>query len=265
MGRKKLIKAAAVQINSVYGSANENLKKGVGMVKEAAANGAELICLPELWNTGYVLNKEFLNKLAEPPEGKTISLFRRLSAELNVVLIIPFAERGEDSSYYISAAVIDKDGSLKGVHRKSLLWGREKEAFQPGKNEYTVYNTSVGRVGVLICYDAEFPEPARILALKSAEIITVPSVWSTKAERRWDIQLPARALDNQVYILGVNASGENLCGKSKVINPFGKIIGESPRSEEHILYGGINKDEIKQAREEIPYLKDYHLISKKHE
>lgn len=145
------------------------------------------------------------------------------------------------------------------------MWGDEKEAFRPGEKEYTVYVTSVGRVGVLICYDAEFPEPARILALKNAEIIAVPSVWSTKAERRWDIQLPARALDNQVYVLGVNASGKNLCGKSKLISPFGKITGEAPRSEEHILYGKINKEEIKQAREEIPYLKDYQLIAEKHE
>ncbi len=96
---------------------------------------------------------------------------------------------------YNSTIIINERGEICGNHRKYYLWGEEKLCFKKG-NSFSVYDTSIGRVGILTCYDAEFPVPSRILALKGAEIIFVPSVWSFTAEPRWDIQLPARALDN---------------------------------------------------------------------
>lgn len=109
----------------------------------------------------------------------------------------------------------------------------------------------------MICYDIEFPEPARILALKGAELIFVPSVWSFQAEKRWDIQLPARALDNTVFIFGVNTYGNNACGKSKLIDPNGSILLEAPKDSEKILYQDIDFEQILKTRKKIPYLSEF--------
>ena len=120
-------------------------------------------------------------------------------------MVVPFAERA-NHRLYIAAAVIEQNGALIGVYRKYFLWGREKHIFTPGEREYPVFQTSVGKLGVLICYDAEFPEPSRLISLQQADLIVVPAVWSVQAERRWDIQLPARALDNTVFVMGVTQS-----------------------------------------------------------
>lgn len=259
------MKVAAIQMRSKKAYVEENRARAVKYVKEAAANGATLISLPELWVTGYGIDTDMAMRLSERTNGPTVTMFQQLAKELNVVLIVPFPEREVDDEQtdftntpiYISAAVIDADGSLCGVYRKSMLWGEEKGPFQPGVKEYDVFQTSAGTVGVLICYDIEFPEPARLLALQGANLLIVPSVWSIKAEHRWDIQLPARALDNSVYVLGVNTIGEGACGKSKFVNPEGVVVDEASPHEEEIVYGVVELEMLQSVREEIPYLLDY--------
>lgn len=250
------VTVAAIQMKSAMGELLKNLAKAEHMVRQAAASGAELIALPELWNTGYHLERDDFQRLAEQVEGTTVTQFRNLAAELQTVLIVPFAEKGE-TAVYNSVAVIDATGRLSGVVRKTHLWGKEKLSFEPGDMEFPVFHTAVGKVGVLICYDAEFPEPARMLALQGAEILVVPSVWSTVAEPRWDVQLPARALDNTVFVLGVNTVERGSCGKSKLINPRGYVMVEADREREEILLATVDLSEIEKIREEIPYLKDY--------
>ncbi|WP_328588733.1 nitrilase-related carbon-nitrogen hydrolase, partial [Litchfieldia alkalitelluris] len=122
---------------------------------------------------------------------------------------------------------------------------------------YPIFDTAVGKIGVLICYDVEFPETSRVLALSGADLIVVPSVWSLEAEQRWDIQLPARALDNSLYVLGVNAVGEGTCGKSKFLDSKGRIMQEASRGSEEVIYGTIDKQQLIKTREDIPYMKDY--------
>lgn len=182
--------------------------------------------------------------------------FRALAQKLEVVMVVPFAERA-NHRLYIAAAVIEQNGALIGVYRKSFLWGREKHIFTPGEREYPVFQTSVGKLGVLICYDAEFPEPSRLISLQQADLIVVPAVWSVQAERRWDIQLPARALDNTVFVMGVNAVGGNSCGKSKFVRPDGIVLTEAPRSKEAVLICEMDSAVTTEVRGSIPYLKDY--------
>ncbi|MDG5787366.1 nitrilase-related carbon-nitrogen hydrolase [Evansella sp. AB-P1] len=258
-----MVKVAGIQMRSHKGKVEENREKAVHFARKAASQGAKLICLPELWVTGYGMDTDRFMQLSETVDGPTVSLFRQLAMELNVVFIVPFPERAENKfelgreSIFISAAVIDADGTICGVYRKSMLWGTERSTFSPGLKHYSVFNTEVGRVGVLICYDIEFPETARLLALDGADLIVAPSVWSFHAESRWDIQLPARALDNSLYVLGVNAVGEGACGKSKFISPNGAVLMEAPTTEERIIYGNVDKRELLQVRQEIPYMKDY--------
>ncbi|MBU9714897.1 nitrilase-related carbon-nitrogen hydrolase [Evansella tamaricis] len=262
-------KVAAIQLRSEKGSVEKNRLHAVEKVKEAAAAGAKLIALPELWVTGYGIGTELFRELGETPDGETVTMFRQMARELSVVLIIPFPERGKSpmilgeeeagESIFISTAVIDSDGELKGVYRKSMLWGAERGTFSPGPIEYPIFNTSIGKISVLICYDIEFPEPARLAALRGADLLVVPSVWSVEAQHRWDIQLPARALDNGMYVLGVNTVGEGACGKSKFLGPDGRLKAEASLTGEEIIYGEINPEILSTVRDTIPYLRDYPL------
>ncbi|MCE7794815.1 nitrilase [Salipaludibacillus sp. CUR1] len=257
-----MAKVAGIQMVSKPSGKSENYSKAVKLVQEAASQGADIICLPELWLSGYHFNREDIRLLADTAESRMISSFQRLAQEIKTVLIVPFLEisntpAGYGSNYFISSAIIDNDGKLLGIYRKSLLWGQEEKTFTPGEKSYPVFKTAAGTVGVLICYDIEFPEPARELALKGADIIFAPSVWSLEAENRWDIQLPCRALDNTVYIFGVNAAGNGACGKSKLVSPEGTVMSEASADKEKIIYGEITRETLKHARTKIPYLKDY--------
>lgn len=251
-----MFQAAAIQITPIMNDVDANLKRGLNFARQAIREEAELIVFPELWNTGYYLSKEAFNILAETIEGKTITTFREEALRGKVMIICPFVER-EGEALYISAAVIGNEGEIMGVVRKGLLWGREHNIFTEARLEYPTFDSSVGKIGVLICYEMEFPETSRLLALEGAEIIICPSVWSMSASHRWDIQLPARALDNTVFVLGVNTVGNNSCGKSKLISPLGDILAVASDKQEEILIRAVDREVIYWAREEVSYLKDF--------
>ena len=251
-----VFKAVMIQMHAVPGEVDKNRRSALDLVEIAANAGARLVVLPELWSTGYHLQPRQFRELAETCRGDTVTLFQRIAAERKMVMVVPFAEE-EGKKIYNSAAVIDSTGELVGVYRKTFLWGREKRIFTPGPRSYPVFDTSLGRIGVLICYDAEFPEPARLLGLGGAELIAVPSVWSKEAEPRWDIQLPARALDNTVFVLGSNTTGEGSCGKSRLVAPDGRVLAEASGEEEEALFGEVDLSLIPQTRERIPYGKHY--------
>lgn len=250
-----MVKVAAIQMHSKPSEKKVNIAKAISMVTEAANQGAKLIALPELWVSGYYLSREEFDVFGETPHGDTVSVFKEKAKELNVTLVVPFVE-AEGENVYISTAIIENNGELLASYRKSFLWGREKDVFTPGERDYKVISTSVGQIGVLICADIEFPEPSRILALQGAQLIICPSVWSIPAEARWDIQLPARALDNTVYVLGVNTVNEGSCGKSKFVAPNGNVLIESPEDEEHILIYDMDLSLIDKTRIDVPYLDD---------
>lgn len=251
-----MFKVAGVQITPIMNDVQANLERGKEFILQASARGADLIVFPELWTTGYYLSEDAFHQLAETPEGSTISLMQEWAQHAGAAIICPFVEKEQDR-IYISAAVIDKEGTLRGIVRKSLLWGREQQIFTPGKMEYPVFDMEVGKIGILICYEMEFPETSRLLALEGAEIIVCPSMWSLAASHRWDIQLPARSLDNTVFVLGVNSVGNNSCGKSKLVSPLGDILAKASDREEELLLRVIDRGALQWAREEIRYLEDY--------
>ncbi|QGT98633.1 Hydrolase, carbon-nitrogen family [Candidatus Syntrophocurvum alkaliphilum] len=250
-----MLQVAAIQMTPIMNNVDANLKRGIYFVN-SINDEVDLIVFPELWTTGYYLSKEAFLDLAEPRDGKTISTIQEVALKNNAAIVCPFVERDEDK-IFISAAIIAEDGELRGVTRKSLLWGREAQIFEKGDITYPIYDSKAGKIGVLICYEMEFPETSRLLALKGAEIIVCPSVWSLSALRRWDVQLPARALDNTLYVLGVNTVGNNSCGKSKLVSPLGDILAEASDSKEETLIRAIDKEALYWARDEVPYLEDY--------
>jgi len=251
-----MFQVAAVQITPVLGDVQANLKRGIRYMRQVS-DEADLIVFPELWTTGYYLSEEVFRQVAEPSDGPTIEALREEAVRANAVVVSSFAEKGPKDNLHIAAAVIAPNGDLLRVVRKSMLWGRESEIFKQGTIQYPIIETKHAKIGVLICYEMEFPEPSRLLALEGAELIVCPSVWSVAAHRRWDIQLPARALDNSIFILGVNTVGNNSCGKSKLVGPMGDILAEASDSREEVLMRVVDIQSLYWARDENHYLDDY--------
>ena len=251
-----MFQVAAIQITPILGDVQANLSRGIKFMQDVA-HEADLIVFPELWTTGYYLSREAFSQLAETPEGPSITTMREEALRTQSTVVCSFAEKDSENRLFISAAIIDENGELLCVVRKSLMWGRENEIFEKGEIKYPVFDTKNAKLGVLICYEMEFPEPARLLALEGAELIVCPSVWSVAASRRWDIQLPARALDNTIFILGVNTVGNNSCGKSKLVGPMGDILAEASDSREEVLVRAVDIPSLYWARDENRYLEDY--------
>ncbi len=244
-------------MKSVMKDKKHNLEKAIHLTEKAAEDGAELICLPELFYQGYHLSQEEFIETAEPPEGTMYQQLSKVAKEKGIHLIAPYAEKTEmPGIVYNSAMLINHAGELQGNMRKVYLWGDEYSKFRGG-NKFPVYETPLGKIGMMICYDIEFPEPPRIQALKGAELIVAPSVWSLTGEPRWDIDLPAAALYNGLFTMGVNTIDNGACGKSKVVGPKGIVRAEAPKDQEVTLITEIDLDDMKQARIDIPYLKDF--------
>ncbi|OWZ83521.1 nitrilase-related carbon-nitrogen hydrolase [Natranaerobius trueperi] len=251
-----MFQVAAVQMTPIMNDVEANLKRGVHFAHKALEENVDLLVFPELWTTGYYLSRKSFEKLAEKPDGKTVSTFKEIAKKGDVSIVCPFVLE-EEGKIYIAAAVIDHDGEVRGVVKKSLLWGREQQIFDASDMEYPTFDSKVGKIGILICYEMEFPETSRLLTLEGAELIVCPSVWSMSASHRWDIQLPARALDNTVFVLGVNTVGNNTCGKSRLISPMGDELAEASSKKEELLIRAIDMETLNWARDEVPYLEDY--------
>lgn len=254
------ISIAAVQMQSVPGDKAANMSKARKYIRRAAGQGASIVCLPELFLTGYNLSRDDFLQLSETPDGQMAESLRALSAELDILLVAPFPERTENPDEICNSALLLHEGNILGVHRKVYLWGNgEKSIFKAG-DTFETFPSPWGDVGVLLCADAEYPEPPRQLALKGARMVFVPSVWSISAKRRWDIFLPAAALANLYYLIGVNTIGDGVrggnCGHSKIISPYGEILAEATQEEEMLLQATIDLDMVDLAREDLPYLRE---------
>lgn len=251
------MKLALIQLHSKPTEVKENVEKGIKMYQEAVKNEAELVVFPELWTCGYYL-ETFDFEAAVMENDWILEKFCNLAKENGTVIVLPLPQKKEET-LYIGLYVIEKDGTIIKEYQKSFLWGREQNYFVHGKREYEPIDTSVGRLGLLICYDIEFPEPSRALALKDVQLILVPSVWSIPALNRWQIQLPARALDNTVFVAGINNVGEGACGHSKVVQPDGAVLTEASEDKEEVVLCEVEFDKIKEVRSRIPYLEEYDL------
>ena len=244
---------AGVQMASRPGDVEANLAAAARLAREARAAEARLIAFPELFPTGY--DRRAVEAI--PPEQASEGVLAwagRLARELEAFLVVPFPEWAT-GRVFNAAALVGPAGSLEGIYRKACLYGWERDVFQPG-GEFPLFQVDGFTVGLLICYDAEFPEPARKLALRGAELLVVPSVWSQGAAWRWAVQLPARALDNTVYLLGVNAAGEGICGRSLFIGPDGRIQAQLGASGEGVVAGRVDRAELARWRSQVPYLDD---------
>lgn len=254
------MKISAVQISVKIGEVESNVKKAISFSNKAVEQGAKLICLPEMFNTGFFCHTGHVDssffELAEPITGWTINQFQSFAKQNKVIMVVPFYESFSPGVFHNSACLIDESGKVIGCYRKThIAWtgtGWEKYYFRQGY-EYPVFETSLGKIGILICYDRDFPEAARTLCLKGTEILCIPNGASVSLQETWKCILKTRAYENQVFVMGCCFTGRTdeehheFCGNSMIVDPYGNEINSLDR-EEGVLISDIDLDQIKQAR-----------------
>lgn len=255
--KERKVKIALGQFASVQGDTQYNLNKMLEMTDKAADEGADLVVFPELAYSGYFCPSYQMQQCAEKQDGPFVQAMRKKAKDRGIHIIAGYPEAGPiPGKLYNSCIFVDDEGNVIENMRKVYAWGQEKLIFAEGRR-YPVVNTKFGKVGMLICYDVEYPEPARIEALKGAEIIVDCSVWSVPAERRWHVDLAGNALFNLLFTVGCNTIGDNLCGSSMIVGPDGEERKVASRTEEELLVHEIDLNEILEIRSRIPYINDF--------
>ena len=264
------IRAAVIQAYSNMPK-QEAIEKHCELVANAAAAGAKVICLQEIFHGPYFPAEQDPKwySMAEPEDGPTVSRMRELARTHDTVLVVPFFEEAQTGVYYNSAVVIEADGSVVGKYRKTHIpqvgpcfW--EKFYFKPGNLGYPVFDTSVGKIGLLICYDRHFPEAARALGLKGAELVFNPSATvESLSKHLWELEQPAHAVANGYWIAAVNRVGvekplseAKFYGSSYFCNPRGEIVAQASDSEDEVLVADIDLDLVREARDGWQFLRD---------
>ena len=272
--KRKIVSIGLIQ-TTVSDDIAANMKKTIERIEEASRKGAQIVCLQELYRTKYFPQekKQDVSKLAETIPGESTRAFSELAKKKKIVIIAPIFEKNSNGKYYNSAAIIDANGKILGSYRKVHIpndqFFHEKNYFEQGDQGYCVHKTQYARVGVLICYDQWFPEPARINALKGAEIIFYPTAigWikgHTSSDGdwhdAWKTVQRAHAIANGVHVAAVNRVGEEgqlkFWGGSFVCDSFGKVLGEASDTNEETLVVKVNLSKNKQIQEGWGFLRN---------
>jgi N-carbamoylputrescine amidase len=271
---------------------DENLARAAQFVRDAAALGAQIVCLPELFKTQYFCQREdpALFDLAETIPGPSTELLSSVAREAGVVVIASLFEKRARGVYHNTAAMIDDSGALLGLYRKMHIPDDplyyEKFYFTPGDLGFKAFDTSFGRVGTLVCWDQWYPEGARLTALQGAEVLFFPTAigWhpSEKQEHgsaqhdAWRTIQRAHAIANGVYVAAVNrvghetgnirgdevkGAGLQFWGGSFICDPFGVVIAEASHDREEILIGEVDGKKMEDVRRNWPFLRDRRIDS----
>jgi len=249
-------------------------------IREAAAGGAQVICLQELFDAPYFCKITDPSRfdLAEPIPGPTVERMQAVAEELGVAIVVPLFERQGAGVYRNSAAVVDADGSLLGVYRKMHIPDdplyHEKYYFAPGDAGFRVFDTRFGRIGVLICWDQWYPEAARITSLMGAQVLFYPTAigwhpaekeeWGEAQADAWRTIQRSHAIANGVYVAAANRIGHEpepgtdgieFFGRSFIADPFGRVIAEAGGAPE-ILIAEVDPGRIEETRRNWPFLRD---------
>lgn len=274
------VKVGLVQ-TSCTNNKNENIEKAIQSIRIAAQQGANIVCLQELFSSLYFCDVEDYEnfKLAEPIPGATTEKFQDLAKELNVVIIASLFEKRAQGLYFNTTAVIDANGEYLGKYRKMHIPDDpgyyEKFYFTPGDSGYMTFETKFGRIGVLICWDQWYPEAARITSLMGAEILFYPTAigWAksqdeetnTEQYNAWQTIQRSHAIANGVHVVSVNRTGVEgemqFWGGSFVSNPFGTVMYQAPHLEEDINVVEIDLKKTDHYRTHWPYLRDRRIDS----
>jgi N-carbamoylputrescine amidase len=276
---KRLVTLGLVQMRCTK-DADDNLRKAMQGIRDAAARGAQIVCLQELFRSEYFCqaeNHDFF-ELAEPVPGPSTATLSTLAAELGVVIIASLFEKRAEGLYHNTTAVIDADGQYLGKYRKMHIPDDpqyyEKFYFTPGDLGFRSWDTRYGRIGVLICWDQWYPEAARLTAMSGAEILFYATAigWIPSEKREhgvqrqaaWETIQRAHGIANGVYVCAVNrvgheapAGGDGLefWGGSFVSDPGGQVIVKGGTGEE-VLIAVCDLAKVDASRTHWPFLRD---------
>jgi predicted amidohydrolase len=266
-----MVCAALVQFSG-HESKEINIQKAEDLARQAAGNGAKIICLPELSTTIYFCfdrDKKWF-ETAEPIPGPAVNRLAKVAKETGTVVVYPLYEN-DNGTLYNTAAVLGPDGNLIGRYRKMSIPqilrtvkpgetpGDECFFFAPGNLGFPVFDTPFGvKIGILICYDRHFPEAARILGLKGAHLLLVPTATYREWIREvWEIELRGHAIANMFYVGGVNKVGKDVSGPADrhyfgsalFIDPKGNVMGRAGDKQDEILYADIDPKACDDTRD----------------
>jgi N-carbamoylputrescine amidase len=268
-----------LELNSLK---QDNLKKAREWVRLASGKGANVICLPELYGSFYFCQTENSRNfdLAEPLHGLSFTEFSSLAKELGVSIIVPFFEKRAAGIYHNSAYIIDSTGKEAGLYRKMHIPDDpgyyEKYYFTPGDLGFKAFDTSSGRIGVLICWDQWYPESARLVALNNAEVIFYPTAigWHPGEKERygrmqheaWMTVQRGHSVANGMYVAACNRTGTEqpvpdtdgiqFWGSSFICGPQGEILAQASTDKEEIIMAEIDPRLIENVRRNWPFLRD---------
>ncbi len=266
----EIVRAALVQ--SIWtGDKQSMIEANVELAREAAAQGAQVLCFQELFYGPYfcqVQDSQYFSFSEAVPGGPTTELMCSLARELHMVLVVPVFEEEQPGVYYNTAAVIDADGTYLGKYRKTHIpqvqGFFEKYYFRPGNLGYPVFQTAAGPVGVYICYDRHFPEGWRALGLAGARIVFNPSATSRSlSQYLWRLEQPASAVANEYFVGAINRVGveplgdDDFYGSSYFVNPRGQLVGEAaPDDKSAVVVRDLDMDLLAEVRQTWAFYRD---------
>jgi predicted amidohydrolase len=246
------MRVAVAQMEPKLAEKERNLDAALGLLGEAAQQSAQLLVLPECAIPGYMYDSaEEALPYAEEIPGPTTEAFEQECARLGVHAITGLLERDGDALY--NAAILVGPDGLIGSYRKTHLPFLGVDRFVTPGDSLKVYDTAIGRIGLIICYDLRFPEVTRTLALHGADIVALPTNFPMAARLQCDVIAPARAAENRIYLLVANRVGKErwgeFCGLSQIVDPYGTRLAETDETTETLLVADV---ELEKARD-----KDY--------
>lgn len=269
MKRIRKLKVGVIQFSPESFNFKSNLSKALDLVTSALDQGARLVVVPELFDSGYcVQEKDHEIGINLKEEHPTLCALTALTQRYNAYIVACSIEKAEN--LYDSAYIVDKYG-VAGVYKKIYLWGDEKNRFSKG-SEYPIFELDFSnfkvKIGLQICYEIGFGEGFRLLALQGAELICCPAAFGQARSYVWDVAGRARALENGIFVLASNRSGSEFsrssekklyfAGNSRIIHPNGKILKEI-LEKEGVIVCELNLDDAQAQRETIPYLRDLNV------
>ena len=262
--KESIVKIACCQMEPIVGNKSDNLKKSIQMIEEAASNGANLIVLPELCNSGYVFEtrEEAFELSEEIPSGESCKSWSKICKKLGVHIVAGINERAGDLLYNSSVVVGPND--YVGTFRKVHLWNEENLFFEPGDLGFPVFKTPIGRISCHICYDSWFPESYRLAALQGADIVCVSTNWvpipgqDKDREAMANILVMAAAHVNSVFIAAADRigteRGQPFIGQSLIASYTGwPIGGPASTDKEEIIYAEANLSDARRKRNWTEY------------
>ena len=246
------ITVAGVQFDCRIGELSLNTKRMLDFTSQAADNGAQLIVFPECALSGYVFETlPEAQEASEPVPGPSSDALASLCRQKQIYVVYGMLEAAGECVY--NSAVLSGPEGVIGVYRKTHLpfLGVDRLA-TAGSDPYQVFETPLGRLGLLICYDLRFPEPSRCLALLGADILVLPTNWPTGADASPDYTAPARAIENRFFVVAVNRAGTergiSFSGKSQIVEPSGNRLALAQTTGEEVIYATFDPLKARQKR-----------------